>query len=277
MKKKFKASNLIFRIFLYAYALFSLYPIIWMVFYSFKNNDEIFVTNPFGIPTHFRIENYITALTSYDVGTYFKNSVLITVVAVCFSTLFALLFAYAVARLRFKVREGLRLYLSFGMFIPVQVIMIPIAILVRDMGLTNTRLAVIIPYIAFNLSFASMIFYGFYRTIPLELEEAACMDGATIYQCFFKIIMPMVKPSIATVIIFNFLNIWNEFTMALILLTKDSLKTLPLGLMFFQGDFTTNWGAMGAAMVIASVPTIFIYILFSNQVEKAMTVGSAVK
>lgn len=277
MNKKFKLSEIPFRIFLFGYAIISLYPIVWMVFYSLKNNDEIFVTNPFGIPTHFRIENYITALTAYDVPTYFMNSIIITVSAVFFSTLFALMFAYAVARLQFKIREGLRIYLAFGMFIPIQVIMIPLAVLVRDMGISNTRLAVIIPYIAFNLSFASLIFYGFLRTIPKEMEEAACMDGASIFQCFFTIIVPMIKPAVATVIIFNFLNIWNEFTMALILLTKDSLKTLPLGLMFFQGSFTTNWGAMGAAMVIASVPTVLIYIIFSKQVEKAMTVGSAVK
>lgn len=276
-KKNKKISGLLFRIFLFVYAIISLYPIIWMLFYSLKNNDEIFVTNPFGIPTTFRVENYITALTSYDVGTYFKNSVIVTVTAVIFSTLFALMFAYAVARLHFKLKNGFRMYLAFGMFIPVQVIMIPIAILVRDLGIANTRLAVIIPYIAFNLSFASMIFYGFLRTIPKEMEEAACVDGATIYQCFFKIILPMIKPSVATVIIFNFLNIWNEFTMALILLTKDSLKTLPLGLMFFQGSFTTDWGAMGAAMVVASVPTVLVYVLFSTQVENAMTVGSAVK
>lgn len=276
-KRKIKVSTILFRTFLIIYALISLYPILWMFSYSLKNNDEIFVTNPFGLPTNFRLENYKTALSAYDVPTYFMNSVIVTIVSVFFSTLFSLLFAYSVARMRYRGRDQLRIYLSLGMFIPIQAIMIPIAILVRDLGLANTRGAVIIPYIAFNLSFASMVFYGFFRTIPVALEESACIDGANIFQCFGQIIVPIIKPAIATVIIFNFLSIWNEFSMALILLTKENLKTLPLGLMFFQGSFTTDWGAMGAAMVIGSLPTILIYMIFSEQVEKAMTVGAAVK
>lgn len=275
--KKLSVGEILLRIVLYLYAICSLYPIVWMVFYSLKNNDEIFVSNPFGFPTHFRVENYRTALTAYDVPVYFKNSVIVTVISVFFSTVFALLFAYAVSRFRFGMKKYLKTYLMLGMFVPVQVLMIPLVILVRNLGIANTRLAVIVPYIAFNLSFATMVFTGFLNTIPVELEEAACIDGASIYRCFGEVMMPMIKPAISTVIIFNFLSIWNEFTMALILLSKESLKTLPLGLMFFQGSFTTDWGAMGAAMVIASVPTVLIYILFSEQVEKAMTVGAAVK
>lgn len=174
---------------LHLYAICSLYPIVWMVFYSLKNNDEIFITNPFGFPTHFRVKNYRAALTAYNVPVYFRNSVIVTVISVFSSTVFALFFAYAVSRLRFGLKKYLKTYLMLGMFVPVQVLMIPLVILVRDLGIANTRMAVIIPYIAFNLSFATM----------------------------------------------------------------------------------------GAAMVIASLPTVLIYIFFSEQVEKAMTVGAAVK
>lgn len=275
--KQLSVGKIILRMMLYLYAVCSLYPIVWMVFYSLKNNDEIFISNPFGFPTHFRVENYRTALTAYNVPVYFKNSVIVTVVSVFFSTVFALFFAYAVSRFFFRLKKYLRTYLLLGMFVPVQVLMIPLVTLVRDLGIANTRMAVIVPYIAFNLSFATMVFIGFFNTIPIELEEAACIDGASIYRCFGKVMVPMVKPAISTVIIFNFLSIWNEFPMAQILLSKENLKTLPLGLMFFQGSFTTDWGAMGAAMVIASLPTVLIYIFFSEQVEKAMTVGAAVK
>lgn len=275
--KQLSVGKIILRMMLYLYAVCSLYPIVWMVFYSLKNNDEIFITNPFGFPTHFRVENYRAALTAYNVPVYFKNSVIVTVVSVFFSTVFALFFAYAASRFFFRLKKYLRTYLLLGMFVPVQVLMIPLVTLVRDLGIANTRMAVIVPYIAFNLSFATMVFIGFFNTIPIELEEAACIDGASIYRCFGKVMVPMVKPAISTVIIFNFLSIWNEFPMAQILLSKENLKTLPLGLMFFQGSFTTDWGAMGAAMVIASLPTVLIYIFFSEQVEKAMTVGAAVK
>ncbi|MNP70219.1 L-arabinose transport system permease protein AraQ [compost metagenome] len=107
------------------------------------------------------------------------------------------------------------------------------------------------------------------------MEESACIDGASIYRTFISIMLPMIKPAVA--VIFIFLNSWNEFTMAVILISKETLKTLPLGLLFFQGQFTTDWGAMGAAMTIASLPTVIIYMLFSEQVENALTVGSAVK
>lgn len=111
----------------------------------------------------------------------------------------------------------------------------------------------------------------------MELEEAACIDGAGIFRTFFQIIVPTVKPAIATLIIFTFLQAWNEFPIALVLISKESMKTLPLRLLFFQGQFTTDWGAMGATMVIASIPTVLIYMLFSNQVEKALTIGGSVK
>lgn len=263
--------------FLLLYAFISIYPLIWLVFYSLKNNNEIFVTNPFGFPTNFRIENYITALNAYDVPTYFRNSVIVTLCTVVGTIFLSLLFSYGVARMRFRFQEQVRMYLMFGLFVPIQVMMIPLAILVRDLHISNTLWAVIVPYTAFNLAFTSMVLYGHLRGLPLELEEAACIDGASIYTCFWRIIVPTIRPAIATSSIFVFMNAWNEFNIALIMLTKDNLKTLPLGLMFFQGEFTTNWGAMGAAMVIASAPTVLIYILLSEQVEKAMTAGSAVK
>lgn len=275
--KKIKPLTILGQLLLALYALASLYPIIWMFFYSFKNNDEIFITNPFGFPTQLRFENYVTALTAYNVPVYFGNSVITTVVTVIFAILFALMFSYAITRMRFRGQSFLRGYILLGLFIPIQVIMIPLAILVRNLGIANTRTAVIVPYIAFNLAFATMVFCGFFRSLPKELEEAACMDGANIFRTFFSIIVPSIKSVIATVMIFISLSVWNEFTMALILISKENLKTLPLGLLFFQGEFTTNWGAMGAAMVIASLPTILIYVFLSDQVLKAMTVGSAVK
>lgn len=263
--------------FMWVYFVISLYPLIWMVFYSFKNNDEIFLTNTFGPPAVLRYENYITAWNKFNIPVYLKNSMIVTFSTVIVSIVLSVMFSYAVARLEWRFQNVVKNYMTLGMFIPIQVIMIPLTILVKDLHLANTHLAVILPYIAFNLSFPSLIFYAFFRTIPTELEEAACMDGASIYRTFFSIMLPMVKPAVATVAIFVFLKAWNEMTMALVLIPKESLKTLPLGLLFFQGQFSTDWGGMGAAMTIASIPTVFIYLIFSEQVEKALTVGSAVK
>ncbi|MEC0171598.1 carbohydrate ABC transporter permease [Paenibacillus graminis] len=262
---------------LWLYFVVSIYPLFWMISYSLKNNDEIFVTNPFGLPTHFRFENYVNAWTQFNIPRYFWNSFVVSIISTLFILLLALMFAFAVARMQWRFRSAVRTYMLVGMFMPLQVIMIPLALLVRDFHLTNTYGALIIPYIAIGLPFSTMVFYGFLVSIPREIEEAACIDGASIYRLFLGVILPLALPAIATIAIFQFLNNWNEFTLAYILISDENMKTLPLGLLFFQGSYSTDWGAMGAVMTIASLPMVLVYLLLSDQVERAMTVGSAVK
>ncbi len=279
--KKSSAGRIIFVIFCWIYAAFSLYPLIWMILYSLKNNEEIFVTNPFGLPTHpisIGLENYARAFAKYNVPRYFLNSVIVAIFTVIGVIICSLLFAYATSRMEWKGKGLFRTFMSIGMFIPAQAIMIPVVKQVQAVHLTGTRLSLIFPYIAINLAFSCMVYYGFFKGIPRELEEAACIDGATIYQTFARIICPLVKPATVTLAIYTFLSAWNEFILANVLVgSNDKLKTLPLGVLFFQGSFTTDWGGMGATMVIASLPAIVVYILFSEQVESAMTIGGAVK
>lgn len=277
-KKTFRSiGSFLLQIPLWLYFIISIYPLFWMISYSLKNNDEIFVTNPFGLPTHFRFENYVNAWTQFNIPRYFMNSFVVSTISTLFILLLALMFAFAVARMQWKFRSAVRTYMIVGMFMPLQVIMIPLAILVRDFHLTNTYGALIIPYIAIGLPFSTMVFYGFLVSIPREIEEAACIDGASIYRLFLRVILPLALPAIATIAIFQFLNNWNEFTLAYILISDENMKTLPLGLLFFQGSYSTDWGAMGAVMTIASIPMVLVYLLLSEQVEQAMTVGSAVK
>jgi len=272
-----KSGKIIFRVFCWIYAAISIYPIIWLIFNSFKNNSEIFVTNPFGFPTILHIENYIKAWSQYNVPMYFMNSLIVSIVT-CFLTIgLALLFSYGTSRMKWKGQVTARIYISMGMFIPVQAILIPVARNINALGLDTTRWGLILPYTGINLAFATLVYYGFFVGLPVELEEAACMDGANIFTCFIRIIVPLVKPATATLMIYTFLSAWNEFTLANVLVIEEKLKTLPLGILFLQGSFTTDWGAMGATMVIASLPTIIIYIIFSRQVENAMTIGGAVK
>jgi len=267
----------IFRIFCWIYALISLYPIIWLIFYSFKNNREIFVTNPFGVPTTLHLGNYVKAWSQYNVPVYFVNSLIVSIFTVTFTIILALLFSYATSRMKWMGSNIAKVYISLGMFIPVQAILIPVAKLVNGFSLDTANVGLILVYTAINLSFATLVYYGALKGLPVELEEAACIDGANIFICFFRIIVPLVKPATATLVIYTFLNSWNEFNLANVLIVEDNLKTLPLGLLFLQGAFTTDWGAMGATMVIASLPTIILYCIFSKQVENAMTIGGAVK
>lgn len=277
-RKSRSVGHVIFALFLWIYAAFSLYPLIWMLFYSFKNNEEIFVTNPFGFPRVFHFENYVSAWTQYDVPKYFFNSIIVSIATVAITIFCALLFSYATSRMIFRGKAFLRTFVGLGLFIPIQAIMIPVVKVVQNLNMLGTRWSLILPYAAMNLAFATMVYYGFFKGIPLELEEAACMDGANIYQTFFRIICPLVRPATVTLVIYIFLNAWNEFMLANVLVGSiDGLKTLPLGVLFFQGQFTTDWGGMGATMVIASLPAVLVYCLFSEQVEKAMTIGGAVK
>lgn len=276
--KKGSVGHFLLSIFLWLYAVVSLYPLIWMIFYSFKTNDEIFGSNPFGFPRVLHWENYANAWSKYNVPVYFLNSVVVSVGTVAVTIVCALLFSYATSRMRWKGKGLMRMYVGMGMFIPVQAIMIPLVKVVQRCGIMGTRWSLILPYAALNLAFATMVYYGFFVGIPIELEEAACMDGANIYQTFFKIIRPLVRPATITLVVYIFLMSWNEFILANVLVGGiEALKTLPLGVLFFQGQFTTDWGGMGATMVIASLPTVLLYALFSEQVERAMTIGGAVK
>ena len=274
---KRRAGKFLLYLILIVYAIISIYPLLWMLLYSFKDNTEIFVTNPFGFPKVWHFENYIDAWKAFDVGTYFKNSMIVAFFTILLVELFALLFCYVVARVQNRLTRFFHFLLSAGMFIPIQAIMIPLVIVVRRFGLTNSLWSVIVPYVALGLPFACMLFYGFYLGIPIELEESAFMEGANLGTIFFRIILPQMKSPIVVLVIYQFMSCWNEFNLALIMLTKNQIKTLPLGLVNFWTAYQAQWGQVGAAMIMASVPVLVIYLFFSNQITDAMSTSGMKK
>lgn len=264
-------------ILLIGYSIISLYPLVWLILYSFKNNTEIFSTNPFGLPQIWRFDNYIKAMTQFDLLLYFKNSIIVTVISVFFGILFATTFSYAIARMDFRINKKLRIYLILGQFLPVQVYVIPLIIQIKNLQLMGSLASVIIPYIAMAFPFCVLVLYGTFRALPRELEDSACIDGASIYQTFLHIILPLIKPTIAALIIYKSMQAWNEYTLAVLVLQNPKLKTLPLGLSSFVGEFSTEWGPMGATLVIASLPILILYLAFSGKIEKAMSINSGIK
>ncbi|WP_230399418.1 carbohydrate ABC transporter permease [Novisyntrophococcus fermenticellae] len=264
-------------IILVVFACISLYPLLYLIGYSLKTNDEIFYSNPFGLPLSPQWINYVKAITTFDVLTYFKNSVLTTVVSLAGIFTLILPFSYAVARMQWKLKGLATMFISIGLFIPLQVSLIPLSVLIKNMGMANTYGALILPYIAFNIAFPFMILSVAFRALPRELEEAAFIDGASVYRTFFSIMLPLVKPAIASAMLFAALGIWNEYILPTVMISSDSLKTLPAGLATFVGQHSTNWGAMGATMMMASIPTIILYLCFSEKIENSLTVGGAVK
>ena len=255
---------------LITYAAISLYPLIWLLLYSFKNNEEIFVTNPFGLPRVWRGSNYVEAVTRFNIMAYFKNSMIVSVLTILLLILFSMMFCYVIARIQTRFTKLMHSTIMSGMFIPIQAVMIPLVIMVRRLGITNSLWSVIIPYVALGFPFACMLLYGFYLSIPIALEESAYLDGASFGKTYFSIIFPQMKSPMLVLVIYEFMSCWNEFSLAKVLLTKDAMKSLPLGLAGFWGQYSTQWGVIGAALVIASAPVLIAYLFFSYQISDAM-------
>lgn len=275
MKKKI--SSFVIKIMLVLIGLSCIFPLFWMLTMSFKSKDEVY-SNPFGLPQHWVFTNYGEALKKFHFFTYFFNSVIYTVGTIVITLLLGCMFAYCVSRMEWKFKSLALSYCSLGLIVPVQVVIIPIFILLKQLGLKNTYFGLILPYSAFALSSCILMLYAFFRTLPKELEEAACMDGCNIYQCYFKIILPIVKPALATQCVLIFMNTWNEFFLSFILVGKDQLKTLSVGLLnFFVSIGVSHWGQIGAAMIISSIPTVLIYLFSSEQIENALTAGAILK
>lgn len=270
MGKKLTPTRMLVYILMFFYLTISLYPLIWLVFYSLKDNSEIFVTNPFGPPMVYKWDNYVRAVKEFNIAVYFKNSMIVSFFSVTIGILIAVLFTYVVARVRNRYTRSLRMMIMMGMFIPVQAIMTPLVVMVKNLHLTNSLWSLIVPYVALGLPFSVMVLYGFYVNLPLELEESAYMEGASFTQTYFRIILPQIKPALSVLAIYQFMSAWNEFNLALVLITKDQLKTLPLGLAAFKGQFSTDWGATGASLVIASLPVLILYLFFSEKVSDSM-------
>lgn len=255
-------------------ALTQLFPLYWLITFSLKGNVEIFGDNVIGLPKVWRWENYVTALTDGGILRYFFNSVLYAAVTVLVAGLLSAMAAYAISRMEWKLKGLVFSVFTLGIMIPTQATLLPLFQIMDKLGLKGGYLGLMIPYIAFALPMSVMIMSGFYKGIPKEIEEAACIDGAGIFRCFKSIIIPIVKPALATASIYTFLGTWNELMFANTLIDDSKFRTLPVGVMSFAGQYSTDWGLIGAGMVIATLPTIVIYFLLSNQVQESLVAGA---
>ena len=255
-------------------AIAQIFPLYWLITFSLKSNTEIFGENVIGLPKIWRWDNYVTALSSSNLIRYFLNSVLYTVVTVVVAGVIAAMAAYAVSRMIWKMRNIVYGLFMIGIMIPAQAALLPLFQILDKLGLKGGYLGLMIPYIAGALPMSIMILVGFYRGIPREMEEAAYIDGCGIFKCFVQIILPMVKPAIATASIFTFLGTWNELMLANTFVDSDMYRTLPVGIMSLAGQYSTEWGLIGAGMVIATLPTIIIYFFLSKQVQESLVVGA---
>lgn len=273
-KKKISIKGILLMIVLIIVGIIQLYPLVWLLLVSFKNNGEIFGGNVLGLPKVWRVSNYNSALTSGNIGVFFINSVIVTALTIVISSILIATASYAITRMKWKFSKITLGIFLLGMMVPIHSTLLPLFLILRKINILNTYWALIIPYVAFALPMGIFIITGFFEGIPKELEEAACIDGCNIYQIFMKIDLPLLKPALSTVAIFTYLSSWNELMFANTFLNNPKLETLTVGIMGMAGQHATEWGPILAGLVIATLPTILIYIPLSNQVQKSLISGA---
>ena len=261
-------------IILILWAIISIFPVYWMLTFSLKTNAEIFGENVAGLPRNWVWQNYVKAFHTGNMPRYFLNS-LIVAIATIFITLTASVMAtYAITRLRWKGRKRMNSFFMLGLTIPIHASIVPLYTTLAKIKLLDTLWALIIPYSAFSLAMGILVCTGFMGDIPYDLDEAAMLDGCGTWGIFFRIIVPLMKPAVATVGIYTFLQCWNELMFANVFINSDKWRTLPVGVQSLSGQYTTDWGPIGAALSIATIPTLIFYIFMSKKIQDSFVAGA---
>lgn len=252
---------------------FVLIPIVMVVLGSFKTVDQFF-DRPYGLPESFDFFNYRKAWDEANIQSSLRNSVIATVCGVFFSTVFACLASYGLARFRFRGRLGLRLLFVGGLVVPVQLIILPIFIMFRQIGLLGSLWSLIVVYSVFGIPLGVLVLTGFFGVLPKDLEDAARIDGASHLEVFWRIMLPLTRPALAAVVILNGVWMWNDFFLGFILINDPDQMTLPVGIMAFRGTYSTEWGLIFASVTISVLPVVGAYLLLSRQFIAGLTAGS---
>ena len=250
-----------------------LYPMVMMGLSAFKSTREIF-RNPFGLPEVWSLANFVRVWEQTNFPLYFRNSLVVTAGAVALILLLGVMASYALARYEFRGNELLYLFFLSGLMLPLKLAVIPLFIQLKAMGLTNSHLGLMCIYAAEGLPSAVFILTGFLRTLPRELENAARIDGASELQILWSVMLPLIRPALVIVAIYNLVPVWNDFFFPLVFLQRESLKTLPLGLTVFMGQYSTDWAVLYAGLTIAALPVIALYVILSRQFIAGLTAGA---
>lgn len=251
-------------------------PFLYLFATSFKPQLYLFEMPPQFIPKHPTTSNYTEAWTSNNFGHYFANSVFVSVVATALSALLSSMMAYAFARFSFKGQNVMFWILLIGLMVPGMMLLIPQYLLANQLHLLDSLLGLIVFYVATTLAFNTFLLRGFFEEIPWALEEAMIMDGAGPFRRYWKLILPLSRPALATVAIFTFLACWDEYVWALIIINDPDKRTLPIAISLFQGQHLTNWGLVFAASTIAIIPVILVFAIFQRQFIRGLS-GEALK
>ena len=272
-KNKLKPKNIIRILILLMLTFITLCPFLILVMVSLKTKSD-FMLNPLGIPIVWNFQNYITVFKRSNIMQSFLNSSTITVTSVLFQIVFGAMVGYALTKMSFKHSKVFTSLFLVPMIFPIQAIMIPIYIIFIKLGLVNTYFGLIIIYIATGLALVIFMMTSFMRTIPIEISESAFVEGAGHLTIFFKLILPLLKPIVATTAIISGLSIWNDFFMPLIMITKKDLKTLPLKIYDFMGQYSSDWTLIATCIVFVIVPIIIVYCMLQKYIISGVAAGA---
>lgn len=256
------------------FAALQIFPLVWLANYSLTSSTKLFGPELFSLPTPPRWDNYVRAFFDGRVPQYFLNSVIIVSFSVTLTSFFAFTISYACVRMRWKRRRLIFNLVLLGMVIPIHTTLLPNFQWFKVFGLIDTRVGVIIAYVAFNLSFSTLMFSGLIASIPNSMEESAYIDGAPMARILASVIAPMAKAGFVTVSVMTFLNAWNEFIMANTYLATEAKRTLPFSIIRFEGQYSADYAVQFAVMMLVAIPALVFFFIFSKYVIAGVTAGA---
>lgn len=254
-------------------SLLVLAPLAIMIIASFKTVPEFF-GNPFGLPRNWQFTNYTRAWRDAHISITLPNTIIVTVAAVSVSTFLSAMIAYGLSRKNMPFAMGLYTFFVSGLLVPVHAIILPLFIILKALGLFGTLMALIVPYVAMGLPLGVLVLTPVAAALPRDLIHAARMDGATEWQIFLRIVLPLIQPGLISVAILNGVWMWNEFFIPLIVAFKPESQTMPVGIVSFVGSYSTEWGLVFASVVISTLPIVIAYLLMTRQFQTGLTAGA---
>lgn len=276
VKKRKEGSRIGWHVLAYGITFLVMIPFLWMILLAFKSNQEI-LSSPFTLPSSFNLDNFKRAVSTLNVLTMYKNTFIIAMITIAIEIVITFMSAFALSRMVFrsnKLRSGLYYFFLFGLAVPPFILLFPVYRTTINLGLVNTHASLILPYIATSISFNTLLFTGFLRAFPREIEEAAIIDGCSLFTLCKSVVLPIMKPVIVTVFVFNVLYVWNEFPFAVTLINDPSKLTIPLGISQFKGMWSVDYGGMIAASLLLMIPQLAFYGFFQRYIIEGMTAGA---
>lgn len=276
MRFRVPSKNIGSKILLTIITTLAVFPFLWIVMLSFKTDVQI-LTEPFALPKSINFENYARALRTLDLSTMFGNTIIISIAALAISLVFSFMSSYCISRMHFgKKRGNTALYLLFisGLTIPPYILIFPIYRITIALNLTNTRLALILPLAATTLALDTLLFVGSLRDFPTEIEEAAIIDGCNLFQLCIRVVLPIIKPVVMTIVIFNVIHFINEYAISSVLINKPEMYTLSLATSMFKSKYGMDFSGLIAATNLIVLPEIIFYALFQKYIAGGMTAGA---